>query len=136
MTKKRLVLAFIFAPLVPTIYFLGFMAPAGENVAMMLLVFSIGFSYIPTLLLGLPLVSYLRKTQRLNLVNVVAVGAIGGMIAFYVFGLVFSAMLVSSKGITPAISDLVWGAIFGVSVAVPFSLIAGIPLSSSRGSRN
>ncbi|WP_308366717.1 MULTISPECIES: hypothetical protein [unclassified Microbulbifer] len=129
MNNKRIILAFVFAPLVPTIYFLGFMEPVGKNVILMLLVYSICFSYLPTLLLGLPLVSYLRKVHRLNLVNVVAIGAAGGMIVFYVFGFVFSAMLDSSKSVTPAISELIWGAILGMSVAIPFSLIAGIPLS-------
>lgn len=128
MNKRRITLAFLVAPLVPSIYFLSMMGFSNKNVIVMMLVYSVCFSYLPTICVGIPLLSVLGRTGHLNVLSVVIGGAIAGMIVFYVFGLVFMAMLGSVGNIAPSISGLIWGAIFGISVALPFSLIAGIPM--------
>lgn len=127
MRKKRLVLAFLIAPLVPSIFIYMVSGDIGKNWLILMLLYSILFSYIPSLLFGIPLVSWLKKKHRLNLVNVVMYGAVTGIMVFYAFRFVLAAMLDSSASLVPGISDLIWGALLGVFVALPFSLIAGIP---------
>lgn len=135
MSNKRIVLAFLIAPLVPSIYFLMMMEFASKSVIVMMLIYSILFSYVPSLLFGIPFISWLQKKHCLSLVNVVIFGAVAGMIVFYVFRFVFAAMLDSSVSLVPGFSDLIWGALLGVFVSLPFSLIAGIPFSTGRGDK-
>lgn len=132
MNKRRITLAFLMAPLVPSIYFLSMMDFASKNTIVMMLFYSLSFSYLPTIFVGIPLLLVLGRAGHLNILNVVIGGAIAGMIVFYVFGLVFMAMLGSAGNIAPSISGLIWGAISGISVALPFGLIAGIPMRKSE----
>jgi hypothetical protein len=55
-------------------------------------------------------------------------GALFGMVVFYAFGFVIAAVLSSPKGIVPTIGETVSGALLGISVALPYGLISGIPL--------
>jgi hypothetical protein len=59
-------------------------------------------------------------------------GALFGMVVFYIFGFVIAALLGSPKGIVPAFGEMVSGALLGISVALPFSLISGFPLFSLK----
>lgn len=128
MRDKRVVLAFLIAPLIPSILLYVVAGDIGKNWVIMMLLFSVFFSYLPSLLFGIPFVLWLQKKNRFNLINVMIFGAVAGMMVLYVFRFIFAAILDSSASLVPGISDLIWGAILGISVALPFSLIAGIPM--------
>jgi len=132
MSITRICLAFALAPVFPSLFFLTAFHLSDRAMIMKTLIFSIPFSYVPCFLFGIPLVSYLKKKQRLNAVNVVTSGAVLGTVVFYVFGIVFSVFLGSSKNVIPELAELVSGAILGVLVALPFSLIAGLPFGNAK----
>lgn len=129
MTPKRLKLAYLIAPIFPVLLSLLFFQ--NENSArysLLILIFSIPVSYLSCLLFGLPLISFLKKFEKLTILNISISGAILGSIVFYLFGFVFSYFLGSTPStILPSISELFFGAILGVSVAFPFGVIAGFP---------
>lgn len=127
MSISRLKLAFLLAPMMPSIFFLVSLGMSERNTIVMTLLFTLSFSYLSCLIIGVPLVAILKKKQCLNVVNIVISGAIIGSFVFYLFGFVFVAFLDSSKGLIPIPTELLWGALIGVLVAYPFSLIAGFP---------
>ncbi|WP_157462078.1 hypothetical protein [Chitinimonas koreensis] len=133
MKIEKITLAFVLSPLFPVAYmlimpYLSGGAYQGRYDVLLVLLFSLPTSYISCLLLGLPLVRALRKRSALTLVNVVGGGVVLGMIAYYLFSWGFAAFLGSSIELTAQAEVLVWGAILGVMVALPFGLIAGLPL--------
>lgn len=129
-TRKRL--AFILAPLFPSIFFLFAFHLTGPRWSAFVLLFSLSFSYLPCWVLGAPLIRFLQKRESLSTVNISLCGALFGIVVFYVFGFVISAVLGSSKSIIPSLGELIFGALLGISVALPFSLISGFPILNSK----
>ena len=129
MRSTRLKWAYLIAPMLPSLLsLLVFKNEINVRYSFLVLIFSIPVSYLSCILFGLPLVSFLRKKEKLTIVNISVGGAILGSIVFYLFGFVFSYFLDSTPlSILPNLSDLIFGAILGVSVALPFSVIAGFP---------
>lgn len=125
-------LAFLIAPLFPSIFLLFAFNLADLRQAIFVLIFSIPFSYLPCLLLGIPLARYLEKRNSLSVVTVTLCGAIFGALVFYGLGFVISTVLGSKENSVPILRQLASGALFGVSVALPFSLISGFPLWSTK----
>ena len=79
------------------------------------------------LLVGLPLFYWLRKTQRLDLLGLVAGGALGGVIFLVVFSGALALRLGSPLAFRDLILDVGWGVILGSAVAVTFGFIVGVP---------
>lgn len=131
MRNSRKTLAFIIAPILPSLFFLVALHPSSVRLAAFMLVFSVPFSYLPCFLLGLPLMRFLEKRHSLNTLMLTISGALLGIIVFYIFGFVLSGVLSSSKGIVPGVGELGWGAALGALVAISFGLIAGFPLFKS-----
>ena len=137
MTINRTKLAYILAPAFPTLYmlvmpYISGSAYTGRHDILLVLLFSLPISYLSCLLFGFPLIAFLRRKDFLNLINVVACGAVMGMLIYCLFGYGFSAFLDSYVSNVSLVKVLLWGAILGVMVALPFSLIAGIPLINQR----
>lgn len=127
MSITRIQLAFVLAPLLPSLFFLISLQLSGHKIIILMLLFSLPFSYLPCLLFGIPLLSILKKKNKLNMVNFFICGALLGTIVFYTFGFVFSSFLDSTKNLIPGLTELFTGAALGASVAIAFCLIAGIP---------
>lgn len=134
---NRTKLAYILAPIFPALYMLAIPYLSGSSYTgrhdiLLVLLFSLSVSYLSCLLLGFPLVKFLRKRNSLSLVNVVVGGVLLGMLVYYVFGYGFTALLDSSMESVSLIQVLAWGAALGALVALPFSLIAGFPLTHPK----
>ncbi len=125
-------MAFLLAPLFPSIFLLFALRLTDLRQAVFVLFFSVLFSYLPCLLLGIPLTRYLEKRNSLSVVTVTLGGTLFGILVFYSLGFVISVVLGSQKGAVPALRELLSGALFGFSVALPFSLISGFPLCSTK----
>ncbi|WP_158014516.1 hypothetical protein [Ralstonia solanacearum] len=121
-------MAFLFAPLFPSIFMLFALQLTDPKIAVFVLLFSFSFSYLPCLLLGIPLVRFLEGRNALNVINMTLSGVLAGVLVFYGFGFAISVVLGSTKSIVPTLGELVSGALLGFSVALPFSLISGFPL--------
>ena len=132
MRDHRRWLAFVLAPLIPSALFLFVLRPPTARVATLMLIVSTLFSYLPCLLLGLPLMKFLERRQSLTTVALTVGAAPIGAGVFYIFGLVFSALLGSPRSILPGVRELVSGALLGGFVAASFGLIAGFPLRRSK----
>ncbi|UMZ10634.1 hypothetical protein I9018_24565 [Pseudomonas sp. MPFS] len=132
MFNRRVWLGFALAPLLPSVLFLIVFHLSDPRQAAFLLVFSVLFSYLPSLLLGIPLMVFLQSRNLLSIVGVIVCGSLLGAIVFYMFGFVFSLLLGSSKGIAPELREIVSGVLLGALVATLFSLIAGFPLLNSK----
>lgn len=130
--SKRRTLAFIFAPLPPSVFFLFALHLTDPRLAAFVLLFSISFSYLPCFLLGRPIVKFLERRNSLSVMSMTLCGALFGTVIFYIFGFVIAAVLGSPKGIVPTFGEMVSGALLGISVALPFSLISGFPLFSAK----
>ena len=128
MPVSRLKLAFLLAPIFPSIFIVAFLRMPDFNIILLTLLFALPFSYFSCLIIGLPLVMLLRKTEGLCIVNLAIGGAFFGSLVFYLFGFVFAALLGSFKGLVPTALELFWGTLLGVLVASSFGLIAGFPL--------
>ena len=86
--------------------------------------------YMGLFVLGLPLFQLLQRIGWLSLPTLTLSGGLAGVIVFYFFGKVLNVLLTSSA---PFIwIQLTWGAALGISVALLFGLIAGIPLRIPR----
>lgn len=125
--KTRMKLAFLLAPIVPSLFMVVLLYSSGYKAVILALMFSIPISYFSCFVFGFPIISYLKKKQRLNIINIVLSGALLGAIVFYIFGFGFSALLDSYRHPLPNLVELVSGAVLGISVALPFGLIAGLP---------
>lgn len=134
---NRTHLAYLISPLFPALYllllpfFLG-ASYTGRYDMLLVLVFALPVSYISCLAFGIPLISFLRKKNSLNIINLVTAGAILGLIVFYMFGFGFAELLNSTKKPVPDLKELLHGAMFGILVSLPFSLIAGIPFLNTK----
>lgn len=133
--RNRKIVAFIFAPLLPSLFFVFALHLTNARLAAFVLVFSLSFSYLPCVLFGIPAIKFLERRDSLSVVNMSLFGALLGMVAFYIFGFVISMLLGSPKNIVPTFGEILSGALLGISVALPFSLISGFPLFASRKNR-
>ena len=72
-------------------------------------------------------ISYKDIGQKkcLNIWSMTFFGFISGGLIYYLFSYFVTDYALSFK-------ELLWGCIFGVSVALPFGLIAGIPLKAKH----
>ena len=127
MISTRTLLAVLVAPALPTLYFLLAYPEAG----FFILIISLPVSYIACLVLGFPLLAFLKRKNRLNIAYVSVGGGILGMVVFYLFGFILVALLESTRDIYPTSDELITGVALGVLVALPFSLIAGYPFIGS-----
>ena len=137
MIENRTKLAYLIAPIFPALYMLAMPYFSGSHYSglhdtLMVLLFSLPISYLSCFFLGFPFVRFLKNRKYLSLVNVVAGGAVLGMFVYYIFGYGFSAFLDSSMSSVSHVSVLMWGAVLGVLVALPFSIIAGFPIIYSN----
>lgn len=129
---SRKQLAFILAPLVPSIFILIWLRQSNFRIIIFSLIFSILFSYIPSIIFGIPLVKFLERKNLLNAALFSLCGAFFGIVVFFIFGFVISRVLGSQNATAPMLGELIGGAFFGVSVAFPLSLIAGFPLVGAK----
>lgn len=133
-TRQRL--AFVLAPALPALYLLVMpiltkSVYTGRHDVFLVLLISLSVSYLSCFLLGVPLISFLRRNRFLNTIYLSVSSAVLGAAVFYVFGFGFSAVLDSSKSLMPSLSELFYGAALGVLVALPFGLIAGYPFTGT-----
>ncbi|NWC00531.1 hypothetical protein HX882_32135 [Pseudomonas gingeri] len=128
MSNQRKCLTFALAPLVPSVFFLFELHLSDPRQAAFVLLFFIAFSYLPCLIFGVPLMKALQRYNSLDFVSLTLYGGLLGVVAFYAFGLVISVVLGSPKGVIPECREIFSGALLGVSMAAPFSLIAGLPI--------
>ena len=129
-SETRFNLAAATAPLVPA--FLVVVVPtiltggtAYGNAWFLAILFSVVTSYVG-LLVVLPFIVYLRRNGRLTFVMLSVAGVAGGMVLFAGFLYVFAFMLGTQGYYDYDLQDAIWGALLGLTVAVPFGLIAGI----------
>jgi hypothetical protein len=133
MTKNRIRLAFLLAPLGPAAYMLAVSALSrspGRYDEVTILMFALPVSYLSCLLFGIPLLRVLRSRNKLSAINFVVIASLLGIVVNYTFGFVFAAFLDSRANILPGLDVVAWGVLLGAMVAIPFALIAGIPLRS------
>ena len=132
--NKREWMAFLLAPLVPAVFFVLIFVISGSGFDIFAFLISVPFSYVPCFLFCISAMKILRARGKLSVANVALCGVVLGAAVFYLFRFVFSFMLGSSADFIPAVSELIWGALLGLSVALPFGLMAGFPFfSSGRG---
>lgn len=138
MNRKRLKLAFIFAPSGPTLYFvaLSILSDFGYRPVVMISLLSLPISYLSCLLFGIPLLKFLRSRGALSAISVVVIGSLLGIVVNYLCGHLLGALLDSSAAAALSIHVVKWGVIFGGMVAIPFALIAGLPLRPVRDGGN
>ncbi len=135
MNKTRVLLAFLLAPLGPALYLMvvQFLSQSSGRYSLaMPLLFALPISYLSCVAFGVPLLKILRARGALSGIAVVAVGALLGVIANYLFGHLFAALLDSRASTVPGIDIVLWGMLLGAMVAIPFVLIAGIPLLPAK----
>jgi len=89
-------------------------------------------AYGGLLLVGLPLFYWLRRTQRLDLVRLVAGGAVGGVIFLVVFSIALAWIIRSPFTPRDLGLDVAYGVLLGTAVAITFGFIAGVPGRVSR----
>ena len=116
------------APLLPSVLFFIALHPQTVRVTVLMLVLSILFSYVPCLLLGLPLIKVLEKRRSLSIVRLAVGGALIGAVVFCIFGFVLSGLLGSVNNAVSGVRELLSGAVLGLLVAALFGVIAGFPL--------
>lgn len=128
-------LAFLVAPIAPALYFSVLMfVPKAANIGVWsILIFfvSLFVSYLATLCFGLPVFAILKKTRRLNLINLVIAGCFIGVVSFYLASRCFVFFLDSSVDSQANLRELAWGVLFGGVVSSIFGLIAGLPWRGS-----
>ncbi|PHR56833.1 MAG: hypothetical protein COA43_13330 [Robiginitomaculum sp.] len=100
---------------------------AGGSFDVLILVMTLFVSYLWSVLFGLPYISVLKKKKCLNSIYVVIGGGVLGALAYYITEYGIAALLDSPISGIEHVDSIKWGAFLGVSVALPFSLIAGLP---------
>lgn len=132
MNDTRLWRAVILAPLpVPVIYGLQLLPGGSWSWGWFLTIVVMGMlnSYVGMLVLGLPLFRLLQRIGWLSLPTLTFSGGLAGVVIFYLF----IKLLTWSSTSTPFDwLQLIWGAAFGVSVALLFCLIAGVPFRRTK----
>lgn len=88
------------------------------------IVMSALFGYLGLVAIALPAVYVLRRRGRLTLAYLALAGVLGGVLIFFVFGLVLTMLLGSTASFGWV--NAAWGAALGLCVALAYGLIAGI----------
>jgi len=131
-SRNREMVGVIVAPLVipfALLIFIGTSGLFGEQgvFSVFAVTTSVIFSYLGMLVLGLPVIIFLKKFGRYSLGWVFVAGAVCGAIVWFVFLGLFSGSLYSESGVSYL--SVVAGAVLGAMVSLTYSLIAGIGVS-------
>jgi len=127
MIAYRTIAAVLLAPLVIPGYFLAIVGAAeGQSFTNTFVVMFpvIIFSYLGAICLGLPAVSFLKRFGHLSLPKLVIMGALTGLVVWFVATRLFIWVLNSSAVFS--VVDAVWGAVMGFTVAAVFGVISGV----------
>jgi hypothetical protein len=130
----RNVLAIIIAPLMPAILMIGLPVlfslswPFNETDYIYVIVVSIVFGYLGFAIFGLPLMLWLKRANKLNLVYLSLGGALTGAIVSTLFFILLGLLLNSNASLKPG--GFIWGAALGFSVAITYGAISGITIRS------
>jgi membrane protein YqaA with SNARE-associated domain len=138
MNKKRIRLAFLLAPLGPALYLIAvsLLSPSSSRYSLLMpLLFALPISYLSCLAFGVLLLKILRSHNALSAIALVAVGSLLGAVVNYLFGHLLATLLDSRTSTVPGIDVVTWGVFLGAMVAIPFALIAGIPLLPAKDGR-
>lgn len=129
-SNHRIRLAFLIAPMSPVLFFaLMFGVSKSENIGVWpILIFFISLSvcYLATLCFGGPVVAFLRKIKKLNLIYLIVAGCFFGTISLYLASLCLAFSLESSVDPHANLEELIWGCVFGGAISLVFGLIAGL----------
>jgi len=137
MTLRRTCIASVISPLIPVVYLVSVSyvlggVEAGRRDIALVLIFALSVSYLGFLVGGLPLIYLLYRARFLNFCALLIGGALLGAVIWYLSNTAFVWLLTSTRDGSSLLPELFWGMAFGVSVALPFGLIAGVPLRCAR----
>lgn len=134
MNDRRFLLAVGIAPLTPIVAIVLLLVLTTDESTTsywipIIVSFGLPTSYLGTCVVGLPLVIFLKRGGRLNLVSMSIAGAVsgGGLSACFSY---FLSLLLGSP-LRFDITLATWGAGLGIMVAITFGLLAGITSHSS-----
>ena len=102
----------------------SFSWPFNETDYVYIIVISIVFGYFGFIVFGLPLVHWLKRANKLNLIYLSLGGALAGTIAATLFFILLGLLLNSDASLKPG--GFIWGAALGFSVAITYGAISGI----------
>lgn len=130
--NKRLISAYLIAPLVPSVLIVIFdgifnSEHEGHLSTVIMIIFSLPLSYVTCLIGGWLVVCVLKYINLLYIWSLVSSGFLLGSTAWYFIGYLFAYLFGYTREIMPAIHEIIGGGLLGVAVALPFGLIAGIP---------
>lgn len=124
-------LASIVAPMAPTIvvmYVPAILAGHDLYPVFMVSLFSVPFSYLSFLFIGLPIYYLLKSIEILSLGSLILCGLIVGAIEWFVFLKIVEDPLVFGQDTMHVIRVIASGGVFGVLMAMSFGLILGVPI--------
>ena len=130
----RKVLAIIVAPLTPAILMIGLPVlsswswPFNDSDYKIVIIVSVIFGYLGFGVFGIPIVYWLNKNNKLNLISISLAGAATGSIVFSLFSVLLGLALNSTTSINLGI--ILWGAALGLSVSLIYGGISGITIRS------
>ena len=141
MTKRRYQLAAVIAPAAPTLVLVGFGLANGESYSpwfVLIVAFALIAGYAGFFAVGIPVIHLLRRMGWFSLSILTFFGALAGIAVLGVFGKLLGIVIGSSGPFDPSyvLSYVFWGAALGFTVALLFSLIAGIPFRAVDRNRS
>ena len=132
--SMRKTLAIIVAPLMPAIIMIGVPVivsrswPFNDSDYKIIIAVSVLFGYLGFGVFGIPIVYWLNKIYKLNLIYLSLAGAATGSIVFSLFSVLLGLSLNSTTSIN--LGSILWGAGLGISVAITYGIISGITIRS------
>lgn len=131
LNDSRFALACGISPLIPTLLLVGLprvLAPSVPDYsAPFIIMFSLPISYGAFVCIGLPALTFLHRLKLLTFPALALGAALSGIVVEYLSLIAVGAFLGLRRPVSASLGDLAWGAGLALSVAVPFSLIAGVP---------
>ncbi|MFV1985455.1 MAG: hypothetical protein ACC657_18040 [Thiohalomonadales bacterium] len=135
----RKILAFVIAPLTPAALqiilpvMISQSWPFNQTDYKIIIAVSTITSFIGLFIIGIPLIIWLRKINRLSITNLSLAGVLSGAVIFYLFWLLLGLALQTSAiyGVYP----LIYGSTLGFVVAFTFGMVSGITNRSRNGTR-
>lgn len=132
LSKFRVIAAALLTPLIPALLLVCLPSLLLSSTSRRydqpeIVFFSLLFSYGGLLLIGLPLVLFLRRLGFLSIPMVVFGGAGLSVIVWYFVQFGLSYLLDSNFSFSISWLGFIWSALLAVSIALPFCLIVGIP---------
>ena len=130
----RKILAIIIAPLTPVILMIGLPVifsqswPFNDTDYKIIITVSVVVGYLSFAVFGMPIVYWLSKNNKLNLLNLSLSGAAAGVLVFSLFSFILGVALNSTT--TVNLGSIIWGAALGLSVALTYCGISGITIRS------